>query len=155
MANLIYTKGRAQVNENECDWEANVFRVLLERDTSAYTPDIRHDFLDSFTDGGGVEITAPSYTRQSLTNCSIVINDAVDRVELHCDDIMFGRLQAGQTVKAILVYMQMGGDDSTPVDDTLIAYIDTVTGGSLPAALGSGAFNITVHSDGLITVAQG
>jgi hypothetical protein len=53
------------------------------------------------------------------------------------------------------VYVQIGGDDATPEDDILLARIDTDSGGILPAALGGGAFNITVNGQGLMRVKQG
>lgn len=154
MSNLLYTRGLEQVQKNDLDWETGVIRVMLERDTSAYTPDIRDDFLDSFVGGGGVEITVATYARQTLTNCAINLDDATDRVELDCDNIAFGNLETGQTVKAMLMYLQVGGDDGTPADDVLIAYIDTVPGGMLPAALGGGAFNFTINTEGFIQIAQ-
>ena len=153
MSNIIFTRALEQIQKNDLDWETSVIRVLLERDTSVYVPDKRHDYLDSFTGGGGSEISSASYARQTLANCAIILDDANDLVKLDCDNILFGNLETGQTVKALLVYLQVGGDDSTPANDVLIAYIDTVSG-VLPAALGGGAFNVTISSDGFIRVQQ-
>ncbi len=153
MSNLLFTKGLEQVQKNDLDWETDTIRMLLERDTSGYSPDIRDDYLDSFTSGAGIEITVASYARQTLANCTIILDDADDQVKYDCNNILFGNLESGQTVKALLVYLQVGGDDTTPANDVLLAYIDTVSG-VLPAALGGGAFNITINSNGFIRVRQ-
>ena len=155
MPNLIYTNGQYNVQKNDLDWETAVICVLLERSTSAYVPDKDHNFLDAFTGGGGIEISVASYARRTLTSTAINKNDTLDQTELDCSNIAFGSLQAGQTVKALIIYVQIGGDDSTPEDDILLARIDTDSGSILPAALGGGAFNITVNGQGLFKVAQG
>ena len=152
MANIVYTKFLAEMAANDLDWETSTIRFMLERDTSAYAPDKYHDFLDSFTGGGGVEISVVSYGRQTMANGAINIDDANDRIELDCDNVAFGNLETGQTVQAIIVYQQTGGDDLSPADDVLICYIDTATG--LPAVLGGGAFNITIDDEGLIQISQ-
>jgi hypothetical protein len=154
MSNLIFTTGLGQVQQQDLDWTAVVMCVLLEKSTSTYSPDKDHDFLSSFTGGGGVEITAASYARRTLTGCSLNINKTDDQVEFKCNNIAFGSLEAGEVVKSMIVYRQIGGDDGTPEDDVMFLYIDTDIGGILPASLGGGAFNITVPSAGLVKVAQ-
>jgi len=154
MANIIYTKALEQIQKTNLDWETAVLCVLLERSTSAYTPDRDQDYLDSFTGGGGVEISVVSYARRTLTGANINLNDPLDQVEFQCDNVAFGSLESGQTVKALLVYLQVGGDDGTPEDDILIAYIDTDSLGALPVALGGGAFNVTINGEGLMKLAQ-
>jgi len=155
MSNIIYTNGQYNVQKNDLDWETAVICVLLERSTSAYVPDKDHDFLDAFTGGGGVEISVGGYTRRTLTSTVVTKNDTLDQIELACGNIAFGSLAAGQTVQALIFYVQIGGDDSTPADDILLARIDTDSGAILPIALGGGAFNITVSGQGLFKIAQG
>lgn len=150
MANILYTKGIEQALTAQADLDAagTVIRCLLERSTSTYSPNKDHDFLDSFTTGGGVEISVASYARQTVANKAVNIDDANDRVEWDFDDIAFGSLESGQTADALIFYVQIGGDDSTPANDPLIAYIDTATG--LPATLGGGAFNVTIDAEGFV-----
>lgn len=119
MARILYPEGFSNI-----DWASDTIRMLLERDTSAYTPNIDHDFLDDFTTGGGVEITVATYARQSLAAKAKAYDSAKDQVEYDCNDVAFGNLEAGQTVKAFIVYRQVGGDDSTPANDDLILYDD-------------------------------
>lgn len=150
MANFVYNKAKQLVASGDLDFNAagTVLRALLVRDTSAYTPDKDHDFLDSFTGGSGVEITVASYARQTLANKAVNLDDANDRAEVDCDDVAFGALESGQAVEAIIVYQQIGGDDTTPADDPLIAYIDTSTG--LPLTLNGGTVTISINAEGLL-----
>lgn len=106
------------------DFSSDVIRVLLERSTSSYSPNIDHPFLDSFTGGGGVEISVASYARQTLGTKTITQDDSNDRVELGCATIAFGNLESGQTVKALIGYRQTGGNDSSPNNDEMIFYYD-------------------------------
>ena len=144
MPNIVYNKFLELIAKNDLDWESDVIRVLLERSTSAYSPDVDHDFLDSFTGGGGVEISVASYARQTLANGAVNLDDTNDRAELDGDNIAFGALETGQTVNAIIVYQQVGGDDTTPANDPLIAYIDGKITVTLAADAASSATTIYV-----------
>lgn len=106
------------------NFTSDVFKALIERSTSAYTPNIDHPFLDSFTGGGGVELSVASYARVTLGTKAITQDDANDRTELSCATMAFGSLESGQTAKAIIGYRQVGGDDSTPANDELMFYYD-------------------------------
>lgn len=152
MANIVYNKFKQAIANGTIDFDAagTVIRCLLERSTSTYTPDKDHDFLDSFTGGGGVEITVAGYSRQTLASKAVNEDDTNDRAELDCDDITFGALPAGQTVKGMIFYLQVGGDDTTPANDILICRIDTDSGGILPVALAGGSFDITINVEGLL-----
>lgn len=152
MANLLYSKffERLATANLGMDAAGTVVRVLLERSTSTYSPNKDHDFVGDLTNL--VEVTVASYARQTVANKAVNIDDGNDRIELDFDDIAFGNLETGQTVDALIFYCQTGGSDATPNDDALIAYLDTATG--LPAALGGGAFNVTINAEGFIQLAQ-
>lgn len=153
MANIIYNKFKAEVAKGTIDLDAagTVIRCLLERSTSTYTPNADHDFLDSFTTGGGVEVSASGYSRQTLANKAVNLDDTNDRAEFDADNIDFSSLASGQTADALIVYQQVGGDDTTPEDDVLIAYIDTVSGSpALPLVLNGGTVSFTINAEGLL-----
>jgi hypothetical protein len=149
VANIIFTRQFGD-HYSGANWTSGVYRCLLERDTSTYTPNKDHDFVSDLT--GLVEISVAGYARQTLTGCAVVYDDANDRVELDCDNISFGNLPSGQTVKAFIIYRQTGGSDATPADDPLFVRFDTATG--LPAVLGGGAFTITIDVEGLQQLSQ-
>lgn len=152
MANILYTKFFERLATANLDFDAagTVVRCMLERSTSTYTPNKDHDFVSDLT--GFVEISVASYARQTVATKAVNIDDANDRVELDFDDISFGNLESGQTVDALIFYMQTGGSDATPADDTLIAYVDTAT--NLPAALGGGAVTVTIDAEGFVQMSQ-
>lgn len=155
MSNFVYNKFKAELAKGNVDLDAagTVIRCLLERSTSSYTPDKDHDFLDSFTGGGGVEISVASYARQTLANKAVNLDDTNDRAEFDADDISFGALEStgSQIARALIIYQQTGGSDATPADDLLIAYIDTVSGTpALPITLNGGTLSFTINAEGLL-----
>lgn len=115
----VYTRALSGLN-----WTSDVLRVLLERSTSTYTPDPDHQDVADFTGGGGVEISVASYARQTLGGKAVAADDTKNQLEFDANDVAFGNLEAGQTVRGLLVYKQVGGDDTTPADDPLIFYDD-------------------------------
>lgn len=158
MANLLYTKHFEQVQRGLIDMDASgtVYRALLERSTSTYTPNKDHDFLDSFTTGSGVELSVSGYARVTAATKAVNIDDTNDRTEFTFDPIEFGALASGQTIKAIIIYVQTGGNDSTPEDDVLVGYFDTMGGSlALPLATNGGTVTFTVDAEGLIQTQQG
>lgn len=152
MANLIYQRFLHAKATGAIDFDAagTVVRALLERSTSTYVPNKDHDFVGDLA--GLIEITVAGYARQTLANKAVNLDDANDRVEYDFDDPSFGNLPSGQTVLAIILYVQTGGDDSTPNDDILWCRIDTATG--LPAVLGGGPFTVAINAEGLMQEAQ-
>lgn len=153
MANIVFNKFLAERDKGNVDLDAagTVVRVALERSTSTYVADKDHEYMDDLT--GFNECSVASYARQTLANKSIEEDDANDRSEFHADDVAFGALESGQTVKGYLLYIQTGGNDATPADDLLICYVDTATG--LPAVLGGGDFTLRVNAQGILQTAQG
>lgn len=150
MPNIIYTRFAERMASGNLNWASAVVRVMLERSTSTYSPNKDHDYVSDLT--GFVEISVASYARQTAANKAVNVDDANDRVELDLDDVNFGNLESGQTVRAVVLYLQTGGNDSTPNDDALIGYLDTA--GGLPAVLGGGAFTVVIDVEGLVWINQ-
>ena len=150
MANLVYNKFKSAVAKGDLDLDAagTVIRVLLIRSTSSYTANKDHAFLNEFADGGGIEISVASYARQTVASKAVNQDDANDRAEFDFADVAFGALESGQTVNGFIVYQQTGGDDASPADDVLIAYVDTATG--LPLILNGGTVTIQINAEGFL-----
>jgi hypothetical protein len=153
MANVIYNAFLYGIAKQTIDWEGDVFKALLVRSTSTYTPDPDDEDLADFTGGGGVEITASGYARDTLDNAAVANDTAANRTELDCDNLNFGEIATGQTVKAVLIYKQVGGDDTTPENDPLVAYLDDDAGDLLPVATAGGPFTLTINAEGLFQLA--
>lgn len=113
MARIIFTQGLKNV-----DWDAHDIRVLLERSTSTYVPDKDDRYINDMTNF--VEISVASYARQALANEAINHDAAKDQLELDADDVAFGNLESGQTVRAAVLYRHVTDD----TDSELIAYDD-------------------------------
>ena len=140
MSRKIYPNGIRNIN-----WASDTIRALLERSTSTYVPNIDHDYLDDFTGGGGVEISVASYARQSLASKAVAYDSTKNQVEYDAADLAFGNLESGQTVKALILYRQVGGDDTTPANDDLILYDDGKVDVVLAADAANGATLIWVQ----------
>jgi hypothetical protein len=152
MANVVYTKFLAEVAKGTIDLDAagTVVRMLLVRDTSTYVADKDDEFVSDLA--GLVEISVASYARQTLASKAVSVDATNDWALWDCDDVSFGSLETGQTVLAVILYVQTGGNDASPSDDTLIMYIDTAA--TLPFALQGAAYTVTINSGGLLQFFQ-
>ena len=101
----------------DLDAAGTVIKVLLLRDTSAYTFDPDHDTLnDILVTNGGVEISVASYARQTVAGKSVTADDVNNRGIFDCNNIAFGTLESGQTVESIIFYLEVTDDsDSIPL----------------------------------------
>ena len=151
MANTIYRPFMRKLAKNDIDWDAAVIRCLLERSTSAYSPDEFDEWVSDLS--GLVEISVASYTRQTASGQAVTDDTGNILIKLEIANISWGTLETGQTVKALIFYVQTGGNDSTPGNDPLICRIDRAAG--LPAILSGGTFGMTVNVDGFIQMSQG
>jgi len=146
VANIVFNKGLAEwldpaTGPGVGDWE-----VILERSTSSYSPDKDDESL--LDKGGWVEITVATYARADIANESFAAVHASDLAKVDIDDVAFGSLEAGQTVKSIIVARNDAGN-YVP-----FLRIDTDDGALLPRALGGGAFTVQINASGLLTFAQ-
>lgn len=146
MANIVYNKGLAEwlapaTGPGVGDWE-----VILERSTSTYSPDKDDESLLDKT--GWVEVSVATYARQDIANPSFAAVHASDLAKVDIDDVAFGSLEAGQTVKSVILARNNGGN-YVP-----FLRLDTDSGSLLPRALGGGAFTVQINASGLLTFAQ-
>lgn len=143
MASLIYNLFKQKIADGTIDWDTAVIRAMLV--TSGYTADADHDFVNSGPDAN--ELSGTGYTRKTLTTRTVVLVDASDRAELRCDDsVVWSAINAGTAAAAVL-YVQVGGDDTTPGDDILVAYIDS---GGFPIVTNGGDLTIDWNNAGVI-----
>jgi hypothetical protein len=146
MANIVYQSGVVDLLTTAKTWGAGTWKVLLERSTSTYTPSKDDNSL--LDQSGFVELSVASYARLTTASPTVAVDDANDRVLIGCNTFSFGNLEAGQTVKAVIIYRD-DGSNGVP-----LLRVDTDAGGLLPRALGGGAFTVTLNAAGLISLAQ-
>ena len=146
MANLLYNAGLRDLMVNTKTWDTATYKCALVRTTSTYTP-AKSDttFLNQ---SGLVLITVSSYTTHTIGTPTVTANNSTNAAVISCADIDFGNLEAGQSVKAIVIYRD-DGSNGVP-----LAYIDTDSGSLLPRALGAGDFKVSINAAGLISISQ-
>src|SRR5690606_32942395 len=114
------------------------------------SPSRAHQFLSSFTGGGGVELAAGGYERQTLASKTAAADTTKHQFELDAQDISFGTAVeiSDQRVKAAIYYVQVGGDDTTPENDLLWIYDDGKIDLKLTAAAAEDATTLLVEPIG-------
>jgi len=153
---MIPNRTKAEIPRANIDLENDTVRIALLKATTEYDADPdAHAFVDDVLDGGptGEELTDTNYSRQTLTGTAVDQDDGDDEAEWQADDVRFADLGGSETVEAILLYKQVGGDDSTPGDDPVIRIIDDEDVTDLEADTDGGDFEI-LWSDGGILGAQ-
>lgn len=95
-------------------------RWMLLRSTSTYNFNPDDDFVGDLFTNGAVEISVPSYARQAAAGNAVTLDDANNRSIFSENTVAFGALEAGQTVKAFVLYEFITNDAASP----LIFYTD-------------------------------
>jgi hypothetical protein len=152
---MIPDRTKAQWFSAGIDLATVPVKVLLLKDTTAYTPDsAAHEFVGDVL-AAGAEFDGTNYARQSVTG-QVVNEDNVDsEAEWDADDVTFPSLGAssgGQVIQTIVVYQQVGGDDTTPADDPVLRVIDDSETAELPVQTNGGDFTISWAAEGIINL---
>ena len=150
MANIMYNKGAAEWMDPATAPGVGTWEWILERGDavggSTYVPDKDHETL--LNQAGWVEVSVAAYERKNLASTTWAAVHASDLVKIDCANVDFGTLEAGQTVKSVILARNDMGN-YVP-----FLRIDTDEGGLLPRALGGGNFQVTINASGLLTLAQ-
>lgn len=121
MSNTTYPKGAEKILGGSIDFIGGAIKVALV--STGYTFSTAHEFV---SDLGATRIA----TDQALVNKSVAGG------VLDGDDLNYGAIAPGSTIKAIAVYKDTGNASTSP----LLFYFDTVTG--LPAATNGGVVTV-------------
>lgn len=133
------------------DWENDTFGVALLSTSTAYTPDIdNEEFVSDVLDGGTTaqEFTGTGYSRQTLSNATVTQDNTDDEAVLDADNTTFPSID-GDEVQGVLVYKQVGGDDTTPGDDPLIGFYD---GGDFPITANGSDIVVEWPAEGIYNI---
>jgi hypothetical protein len=127
MANTVYPKGAEKILSGAINLQTNTIKAALVSSTYAYGA--THEFVSSL----GTRIG----TDQTLANKSVTggVFDA--------DDLDFGPLPPGNTVKAIVVYQDTGNTSTSPV----LLYLDSGPTVGLPFTTNGGALTVPWNDD--------
>ena len=124
---VFYHQAFVEAFTGDLDLVAGVTRMML------LIGDHAEDADDNFVDDiDADEAVDGSYGRVTITTPAMNDDDANDRAEWDFDDIVYTALD-NDTITEAAAYLQVGGDDTTPGDDILIALwdiADTLADGS-------------------------
>lgn len=142
---------RAQI-----DLETDPLRLLLFDASQAYTiDDVNHEFVSDVIGTAATELSDASYSRQDVTNVQVFVDGTDGEVAVDADDVTFPSLGGGEEIQGWILYKQVGGDDTTPADDPIIAIEDEVTNSSGNAVTTNGSdVVVQFNSEGIVTVSN-
>ena len=130
------------------DWTAGglAVRVLLLSNAATYTPAATHNFVSDVIAGSVAELAVTGYTRKDITSRTVFRDDTTPYVEMRANDNVWASLagspgSGGQIqIQSAIVYVQVGGDDTTPGDDFLVAQI---TAANFPLTCNGSPFTLS------------
>lgn len=155
---MIPNATKTKLLNGSLDLANDTIKVALLKSTTEYSPDPdSHEFVSDVLDGGttGAEFDDTNYSRQTLANQSTSQDDTDDEGVFDADDVTFpslGSSTGGQTVEAVLIYKQVGGDDTTPGDDPVIAVFDDSNVSDLPKQVNGEDFTVQFAAEGIVNI---
>jgi len=142
--------------EGSIDLENDTLRIALFDDSTAYSFDaVNHEFVSDVLDGGTTaqELGDASYSRQGVSNVQVTVDSTDVETVLDADDVTFPSLDGGEVIQGYVLYEQVGGDDTTPGDDPIIAIGDEIKNNSGNDVTTNGSdVVLQIDSEGIINV---
>lgn len=111
------------------DLTSATLRVALFDESTEYNVDVvNHEFVNDVLDGGttAAELGGTGYSRKDVANATVTVDGTDEEVVFDADDVTWSSIDGGETIQGWLVYIQVGGDDTTPGDDPIVAIEDEV-----------------------------
>jgi len=155
---MIPIRTLTQIAQQNLDVASGTIKVALLKSTTEYSPDANaHEFVADVLDGGttGAEFDDTNYSRQTLANAAWTEDNTDSEAVYDADDVTWSNLGSntgGQTVEAVLIYKQIGGDDTTPGDDPIIRIFDDSEEADLPKQTNGEDFTWTFDAEGIINL---
>lgn len=148
---------KLQLFNGSIDLSADTIKVALYNDTTAFTfdPDT-HEFVSDILDGGTTAEEfggsgGTGYTRKTLANQSTSQDNTDDEAVFDADDLSWSSLD-GETIQGIIIYRQIGGDDTTPADDDVITVLDDSNVADLPLTTNGGQVDLSFDAEGILNL---
>lgn len=136
----------------------DTLKVALYNDTTAFSfnPDT-HEFVSDVLDGGTTaeefgESGGTGYSRKTLSTPAVTQDDTDDEAVFDAADVSWSSLN-GETIQGVIIYKQIGGDDTTPADDTIITVIDDADAADLPLPTNGSQIDINWSAEGILNLA--
>jgi len=143
---------KRDVMRGQHDHPSDTLRLMLLDDSSSYSFDQdSHEQVSDITSAGN-EMSGTGYSRQTLSNVSVTVDDTDDEGVMDANDVTFSGLDAG-TIQTLVVYQQTGGDDTSPADDNVIVVLDDANVSDLPLTTNGSDVTIQWDSEGIVNIA--
>lgn len=153
---MIPNQTKVELFNGTIDLDADVIRVALYNNATAFTPDpdVHATVADVFggTTPAATEFGDTNYTRKDVTLPVIRQDNAVDQAQWDADDITWTALGGTETIQGAIIYKRVGADDTTPADDPIIRVIDDSTEADLPKATNGSDITIAWDASGIVTL---
>lgn len=136
------------------DLATDTIKVALYNDTTSFTfdPDV-HEFVSDILDGGTTaqEFGGSGYSRKTLANQATSQDNTDDEAVFDADDLSWSSLD-DETIQGIIIYRQVGGDDTTPSDDDVITVLDDSNVADLPLTTNGGQVDLSFDAEGILNL---
>ncbi|MFC7253705.1 hypothetical protein [Haloplanus litoreus] len=154
---MIPIQTLAEFLRGNIDLSTGTYRALLLKDTTAYTPDATAHAASDVVDNGTTaeEYDDTNYARVDVTGLSVTEDTTDAEAVFDADDLVWSALGSntgGQTVQAVILYEQVGGDDTTPADDRIIRVWDDSTESALPKQTNGEDFTWEINAEGVLNL---
>lgn len=152
---MIPDRTKTELFRANLDFANDIIKVALLKETTEYSPDeAAHEFVDDVLDGGttGAEFDDTNYSRKTLGSLSVTEDNTDHEGVWDAGDITWNNLGGSQTIEAVLIYKQVGGDDNTPADDPILRVLDDSEESDLPLTTSGGNVTIQWDSEGIINI---
>lgn len=141
--------------DGNIDLVNDTIKVLLLDGSTAYSfdPDT-HEFVNNIADGGttGTEMSGTGYSRKTLGTKSNTQDNTDDEGVWDAADVTWSGLDAGD-IQTIVIYKQVGGDDTTPGDDPVINVLDDASVADLPLTTNGSDVTVSWAGEGILNLA--
>lgn len=143
MASDVYANAKLLAATDQLKWvdPAATFRALLVG--AAYTYSHAHTYVADVVTS---EVAGGTYTRVDVVGRTAVLDLGGNRALLKATNLLFPALN-GVTPSGVIIYRQVGGDDSTPSNDPLTVFVDFPT-----TAANGNNFLVEFDPDGIFTL---
>ena len=145
MASAVYANAKLLLASGTLGWPqpSAVFRALMVG--PAYT--FNH-VQTTVADVLGYEVSGGTYQRMDVGSRTVTLDLPGNRALCRASGVRFPALN-GVTPAGLIIYKQVGGDDSTPGNDPLVCYI------GFPATAASGLdYLVEFDPDGVFALTQ-
>ena len=144
---------KVKLGSGSIDLANDTFKVLLLKDTTDYTWDPDNHATVQDVLNAADEFGDTNYSRKTIPNQTLTQDDTDDEAVFDGDDLTWTDLGGSQTIQAVVVYKQVGGDDTTPGDDPVLTVLRESDIPELPLNTNGSNVDLPWNSEGILNLA--